>query len=200
MIKPILKEVKEIIEEFIPESVEISENVVSIDRISRTVKGGRRIRFRAIVVLGNKNGRVGVGIGKAADVQGAIAKAKNMAQKTMIDVPIVNGTIRHPIMEVYGTSRILLKPAPRGHSIIAGGPVRAVVELSGISNIVSKSIGSANALNNAMATYHALKKLALEKIRPPKNALSPAESAAEGEELVKKPSKKSLSPKTRGAK
>jgi len=163
MTKPLLKEG---VEEFIPENIEMSENVVSIDRISRTVKGGRRIRFRAIVVLGNKNGRVGVGTGKAADVQGAIAKAKNMAQKTMINVPIVNGTIIHPVMEVYGTSRILLKPAPQGHSIIAGGPVRAVVELSGIINIVSKSIGSANALNNAMATYHALKKLSMEKIRP----------------------------------
>lgn len=165
MIKVAPKEVKEITQEFIPENVEMSENVVSIDRISRTVKGGRRIRFRAIVVIGNRNGRVGVGTGKAADVQGAIAKAKHDAEKTMIDVPIVNGTISHPIMEVYGTSRVLLKPAPLGHSVIAGGSVRAVVELSGIANIVSKSIGSANALNNAMATFHALKKLSLEKGR-----------------------------------
>ncbi len=156
---------KEIVEEFIPQNIEMSENVVSIDRISRTVKGGRRIRFRAIVVVGNRNGRVGIGAGKAADVQGAIAKAKNLAEKTMIDVSIINGTIEHPIMEVYGNSHVLLKPAAPGHSIIAGGPVRAVIELSGISNIVSKSIGSANALNNAMATYHALKKLSLEKGR-----------------------------------
>src|SRR3989344_3867552 len=165
MIKAMPKEVKEIVEEFIPDAVEMAENVVSIDRISRTVKGGRRIRFRAIVVVGNRNGRVGVGTGKAADVQGAIAKAKHAAEKTMIDIPIVNGTISHPIMEVYGTSRVLLKPAPQGHSVIAGGSVRAVVELSGISNIVSKSIGSANALNNAMGTFHALKKLSLEKGR-----------------------------------
>ena len=165
MIKAIPKEVKEVVEEFIPDVVEMSENVVSIDRISRTVKGGRRIRFRAIVVVGNRNGRVGVGTGKAADVQGAIAKAKHNAEKTMIDIPIVNGAISHPIMEVYGTSRVILKPAPQGHSVIAGGSVRAVVELSGISNVVSKSIGSANALNNAMATFHALKKLSLEKGR-----------------------------------
>lgn len=81
----------------------------------------------------------------------------------MIDVKIINGTIAHPVMEVYGTSRVLLKPAPAGHSIIAGQSIRAVIELSGIINIVSKSIGSANALNNAMATYQALKKLSLEK-------------------------------------
>ncbi|MEK7535343.1 MAG: 30S ribosomal protein S5 [Patescibacteria group bacterium] len=165
MIKAIPKEIKEVVEEFIPENVEMSENVVSIDRISRTVKGGRRIRFRAIVVVGNRNGQVGVGTGKAADVQGAIAKAKNKADKTMINVPIVKGTISHPVMEVYGTSRVILKPAPQGHSVIAGGSVRAVVELAGISNIVSKSIGSANALNNAMATYLALKNLSKEKGR-----------------------------------
>lgn len=156
---------KEVVTEFIPEKVEMAENVIAIDRISRTVKGGRRIRFRAIAVVGNRNGRVGIGTGKAADVQGAIAKAKNQAEKTMIDVPIVKGTIAHPIMEVFGTSRVLLKPAPAGHSIIAGGAVRAVVELSGIVNVVSKTMGSSNALNCAMATFIALKKLSEEKVR-----------------------------------
>lgn len=146
-------------EAFIPEQTELAEKVISIDRISRTVKGGRRIRFRAIVIVGNHNGRVGVGCGKAADVQGAIAKGKRIAEKSLIDVKIVKGTISYPVMHVYGTSRVLLKPAPEGHSIIAGGPVRAVVDLAGIRNIVSKSIGSANALNNAMATYMALKSL-----------------------------------------
>lgn len=153
------------VEEFIPEIEEIGEKVITIDRISRTVKGGRRIRFRAIVVVGNRNGRVGVASAKSSDVQGAIAKAKRLAEKSMIDIKIVKGTITHPVWEVFGTSRVLLKPAPAGHSIIAGGPVRAVVELAGITNIVSKSLGSANALNNAMATYHALRKLAAEKER-----------------------------------
>lgn len=156
---------KEIVTEFIPDKVEMAENVIAIDRISRTVKGGRRIRFRAIAVVGNRNGRVGIGTGKAADVQGAIAKAKNQAEKVMIDVPIVKGTISHPVMEVFGTSRVLLKPAPAGHSIIAGGAVRAVVELCGIVNIVSKTMGSSNALNCAMATFIALKKLSEEKVR-----------------------------------
>ena len=147
------------VEEYIPDQVEMAEKVISIDRISRTVKGGRRIRFRAIVIVGNRSGKVGVGCGKASDVQGAIAKGKRLAEKSLIDVKIVKGTISHPITVVYGTSRVLLKPAPDGHSIIAGGPIRAVVELAGIRNIVSKSIGSSNALNNAMATYTALKEL-----------------------------------------
>lgn len=150
-------ELKPAVHEFTPENNEMFDNVVSIDRISRTVKGGRRIRFRAIVVIGDKNGRVGVGTGKANDVQGAIGKAKNDAEKTLITVNIKNGTIAHPVMHVYGTSRVILKPAPEGHSIIAGGAVRAVVELAGISNIVSKSLGSSNSLNCAMATYEALK-------------------------------------------
>lgn len=151
---------KDVIEEtIIDQRPEIEDRVVAIDRISRTVKGGRRIRFRALVVLGNRSGRVGVGIAKAGDVQGAIAKAKAKAEKTMIDVPIVNDSIAHEITEVYCSTRVLLKPAPLGHSIIAGGSVRAVVELAGIKNIVSKAHGSSNALNCAMATYMALKKL-----------------------------------------
>lgn len=138
---------------------EMEDRVVSIDRISRTVKGGRRIRFRALVVIGNRAGQVGLGVAKANDVQTAIAKAKNKAAKTKIQVPIVKATIAHEVVQTFGTTKVLLKPAPAGHSIIAGGPVRAVVELSGIKNIVSKSIGSSNAINNAMATYLALKQL-----------------------------------------
>lgn len=151
----------ELVEEVIIDSVpENEDRVVSIDRISRTVKGGRRIRFRALIVLGNRAGQVGIGTAKANDVQTAIAKAKNDALKSMITVPIVKGTIPHEITLTYGSTRVLLKPAPEGHSIIAGGSVRAVIELSGIKNIVSKSLGSSNAINSAMATYLALKKLA----------------------------------------
>ncbi len=151
---------KDIIEEtIVTQKPEVEDRVVAIDRISRTVKGGRRIRFRALVVLGNRSGRVGVGVAKASDVQGAIAKAKAKAEKSMIDVPIVNGSIPHEINQTFGSTRVLLKPAPVGHSVIAGGSVRAVVELAGIKNIVSKSLGSSNALNCAMATYLALKNL-----------------------------------------
>lgn len=139
---------------------ESSEKVVAVDRISRTVKGGRRIRFRALVVVGNKAGKVGVGIGKANDVQTAVSKAKNRAEKSMINVPVVNQTISHTVESNFGSTKILLKPAPIGHSIIAGGAVRSVVELAGINNIVSKSFGSSSAINNCYATFQALKELA----------------------------------------
>lgn len=138
---------------------EFEDRVVSINRISRTVAGGRRIRFRAMIVVGNRNGKVGVGTAKAGDVQSAIAKARNQAMKTLITVPIVNDTIGYQITHTFGTTKVLLKPAPKGHSIIAGGAVRPVLELVGIKNIVSKSLGSSNTLNSAMATYHALKNL-----------------------------------------
>lgn len=154
-------ETKEILEETtvaVPEP-SFDEKVVSIDRVSRTVAGGRRIRFRAMVVVGNRSGKVGVATAKANDVQGAIAKATNAAMKTLITVPLTNETIPHQVTHTFGTTSVLLKPAPKGHSIIAGGAVRPVLELAGVNNIVSKALGSSNTLNSAMATYHALKGL-----------------------------------------
>jgi len=144
---------------FNPVGQEMTERVISIDRISRTVAGGRRIRFRALIAVGNKDGQIGLGLAKGTDVQIAIAKAKNKAMKNMINVPLVNSTIAYPINFVFGTSRVILKPAPEGHSIIAGGAVRPVLELAGVKNIVSKSLGGSNAINSALATYFALKKL-----------------------------------------
>jgi len=138
---------------------EFDEKVVAVDRVSRTVAGGRRIRFRAMIVVGNRSGKVGVGTAKANDVQSAIAKAKNQAMKTLITVPLVNETIPYQVTYTFGTTSVLLKPAPKGHSIIAGGAVRPVLELAGINNIVSKALGSSNQLNSAMAAYHALKSL-----------------------------------------
>jgi small subunit ribosomal protein S5 len=138
---------------------EMEEKVVSIDRISRTTGGGRRIRFRALVIVGNRFDKVGVGMAKANDVQTAIAKAVSQAKKSLITVPLTEETIPHLVTVTYGTSSVLLKPAPKGHSIIAGGAVRPVLELAGIKNIVSKTIGSSNALNSAMAAYLALKSL-----------------------------------------
>jgi small subunit ribosomal protein S5 len=140
---------------------EFEERVVAIDRVSRTVKGGKRMRFRALVVVGNKKGNVGMGIGKAGDVQGSIKKAVTKAKKNMITVPIVNDTIPHEITIKYGSATVLLKPAPHGTSIIAGGPVRAVIELAGIRNILSKIIGSSNQVNNVHATLLALQTLKL---------------------------------------
>ncbi|MEK7548715.1 MAG: 30S ribosomal protein S5 [Patescibacteria group bacterium] len=154
-------EVEEVIDfrKSAPLTRELDEKVVAIDRISRTVKGGRRIRFRALVILGDRNGQVGVGLSKAGDVQSAIAKARNRAKKTLLNVKIVNDSIAHPIESTYGRTKVILKPAPAGHSIIAGGAVRPVLELAGIKNIVSKAIGSSNPLNSAMATYQALSRL-----------------------------------------
>jgi small subunit ribosomal protein S5 len=136
------------------------EKVLSVDRISRTVAGGRRIRFRALVVVGDRNGRVGVGIAKSNEVASAAAKASKKAKKNLITVPIINETIPHAIDYHYGSAHIILKPAPAGTSVIAGGPVRAVVELAGIRNITSKIVGAtSNKLNNVMATLEALKHL-----------------------------------------
>ncbi len=136
------------------------ERVVSVDRISRTVAGGRRIRFRVLVVVGNKNGQVGVGLAKSNEVASATTKAVKKAKKQLITVPIINDTIPHEINYHYGSANVILKPAPAGTSVIAGGPVRAVVELAGIRNVTSKILGAtSNKVNNVMATYEALKNL-----------------------------------------
>lgn len=153
------KSIKTLEEITVENKPEMEDRVVKISRISRTVKGGRRIRFRALVVIGDKNGKIGVGVSKSGDVQGAITKAKNKANKSLVTIPITNDSIAHEVTFTYGKTKVLLKPAPKGHSIIAGGPVRAVVELSGIKNIVSKAIGSSNTLNTAMAAFSALKSL-----------------------------------------
>lgn len=136
------------------------ERVVAVDRISRTVAGGRRMRFRALVVVGDRNGKIGVGLAKSNEVASATAKAVRQAKKHMITVPVVNGTIPHEITHNYGSAQVILKPAPAGTSVIAGGPVRAVVELAGIKNVTSKILGgTSNKLNNVMATFEALRNL-----------------------------------------
>lgn len=142
------------------EKPQFEEKVVSVDRISRTVAGGRRIRFRALVVVGNRNGQVGVGIAKSNEVATAAAKASKKAKKSLVTVPIKNDTIPHEISYNYGSAHVILKPAPSGTSVIAGGPVRAVVELAGIRNVTSKILGKTNnKLNNVMATLEALRAL-----------------------------------------
>lgn len=138
---------------------EFDERVVEINRVSRTVKGGRRIRFRALVVVGDKKGRVGLGIGKSGEVATAIQKATAQAKKRLVKIEISKAdSVLHDARSTYGTTTVLLKPAPEGTSVIAGGTVRAVVEVVGIKNVVAKSIGSTNKINNARATIEALKK------------------------------------------
>lgn len=143
------------------EKSEYEERILEIDRVCRTVKGGKRFRFRALVIIGNRKGKVGLGVGKATEVAQAVSKASNKAKKNLIDVPIVNETIPYSIKVNFGSARLILKPAGKGTFIVAGGAVRSVVELAGIKNILSKIFGSSNKINNAKATIEAFKKLKL---------------------------------------
>jgi len=138
---------------------EFEEKVVQVKRVSKKTKGGNRIGFSVIVVVGNRKGRVGVGLGKARDVASSIRKGVSLAKKNLIDVPMVNGTIPHDIYIKRGAAKIILKPAPEGSGVIAGGPVRVVVEAAGIRNISAKILGTNNPASNIYATLEALKKL-----------------------------------------
>lgn len=138
------------------EKPEYDQKLLDLARVTRVVKGGRRFRFRATLVIGNRKGRVGVGMGKGGDVSDAIRKATDDAKKHLITVPIIENTIAHDIFHKKGSAKIILKPAPKGRGIVAGGAVRAVVELSGIKDIVSKSLGTSNKVNVARATAEAL--------------------------------------------
>lgn len=135
------------------------QKILEIKRVTRVVAGGKRMRFRAALILGDKRGRVGLGVAKANDVAKAIEKAKVQAEKNLIDVPIVNGTISYPIEKKFKASRVLLKPALIGRGIKAGGPIRTIIELAGIKNISSKILGSRNKINNVKATLLALEEL-----------------------------------------
>lgn len=138
---------------------EFEEKVVQVNRVSKKVTGGNKISFSVLVVVGDRKGKVGVGLGKASDVRSAIKKASIYARKHLIDVPMRKTTIPHEIRIKRGAAKVLLKPAPRGTGIRAGGPVRAVVEVAGIKDIVSKILGTNNKVSNVYATFAALKKL-----------------------------------------
>lgn len=144
---------------FDPATLDLSEQLVTLNRVSKTVKGGRIARFAAIMVVGDKNGHVGYGLGKAAEVPEAIRKGIEDAKKNMIEVSLKGTTIPHEVLGEFGAGKVLLKPAAQGTGIIAGGVVRSVLELAGVSNIRAKSLRSNNPANVVKATIEGLKQL-----------------------------------------
>jgi small subunit ribosomal protein S5 len=150
-----------------PGEVELQEKVVFINRVAKVMKGGRRFHFTAIVVVGDMEGKVGAAMAKATEVPEAIRKASTVARKHMIEVPMVGTSLPHPMLVRFGASQVLIKPAPAGTGLIAGGGVRAVLEMAGVKDAVAKSLGSSNHANTVKATM-----LALSQMRSPEEVLA----------------------------
>ena len=150
-----------------PAELELNERLVNINRVTKVVKGGKRLSFRALVVVGDGNGHVGIGVGKAKEVPGAISKAGAIARKNLVKVPLAGSTIPHEIRVKYGAARVLLKPAAPGTGVIAGSSIRIVCEAAGVKDILTKSLGSSDRINVAKATM-----LAISRLKQPKEELA----------------------------
>jgi len=171
--------VKEPISKIDPTELTLSDKLMYINRVTKVVKGGKRLSFSALSVTGDGDGHVGIGVGKANSVPDAINKAGAIARKSLIEVPLAGATIPYEIRVKFGAARVLLKPAAPGTGIIAGGSIRAVVEAAGIKDILTKSLGSANRINTAKATM-----LALSRLKQPKEELARRRAASKVEEGV----------------
>jgi small subunit ribosomal protein S5 len=158
--------------------LELQERVVFINRVSKVVKGGRRFSFSAIVVVGDGQGHVGAGLGKANEVPEAIRKGSSIARRNLIRVPMNRTTIAHPILAQYGAAKVMMKPASAGTGVIAGGGVRAVMEAAGVKDVLTKSLGSANALNVVKATLKGLAELRDPKVQTARRRASIARAEA----------------------
>lgn len=190
----------------IEEPKEFEEVVINIDRVSRVVKGGRRFRFKALVVVGDGKKRVGVGVSKGADVQAAVMKATSVAKKNVMEIPLFKATIPHEINAKVGGAKVMLKPAAPGTGIIAGGTVRAILNVTGIHNVLSKSLGSTNKVNAAYATIEALQQLkpmkdwTTQEGKPAKKAEKTAKEATEKAPVAKKAPAKAKTTKAKETK
>ncbi len=162
-----------------PTELPLSDKLVSINRVAKVVKGGKRLSFSALVVTGDGNGHVGIGVGKANEVPGAINKANVIARNNLIEVPLAGTTVPHEIRVKFGAAKVLLKPAAPGAGVIAGGSIRAVLEAAGIKDVLTKSLGSSNRINMAKAVM-----LALSRLRNPKEELAKRKSEFEVEAEV----------------